>query len=57
MPVVVDLPLVPATPIESGAALNNCASSSARVTTFAPTRRAATMSGTVASTAAEATTI
>ena len=48
MPVTVDLPLVPATPIAGGAALNSCgeqfgAASSAR----APTRRARRTSGTV----------
>ncbi len=57
MPVTVDLPLVPATPIRLADALNSDASSSARVIRCAPTASAATMSGTVASTAAEATTI
>ena len=55
MPVVVDLPLVPATPIRSGAALNRSASRRARVVIGAPTRRAAWTSGTVSSTAAETT--
>ena len=53
MPVVVDLPLVPATPMRTGAALNSSASSSARFSRAAPTRWAATTSGTVSSTAAE----
>ncbi|MNK88318.1 hypothetical protein D3C87_1082780 [compost metagenome] len=57
MPVMVDLPLVPATPIEVGAALNSCDSSWGRVTMVAPTRLAAPMSGTVSSTAPVATTI
>ena len=57
MPVTVDLPLVPATPIGSELALNRLASSSARVIRSAPARSAATMSATVGSTAAEATTI
>ncbi len=57
MPVVVDLPLVPATPIRNGAALKSSASNSARVTIGAPMRRAATTSGTVSSTAAEITTV
>ena len=57
MPVVVDLPLVPATPIEIGAALNISASSSARVISRAPARRAACTSGTLSSTAAEVTRI
>ena len=39
------------------AALNNCASNSARVTNAAPTRLADATSGTVSSTAADATTI
>ena len=55
MAVIVDLPEVPATPTRSGAALNSSLSSSARRWTRAPTARAATMSGTVSSTAAEAT--
>ena len=38
MPVTVDLPLVPATPIGSAAALNSEASSSARVIRAAPMR-------------------
>ncbi len=37
LPVVVDLPLVPATPMLWDAALNNCESSSARVSAGAPT--------------------
>ena len=57
MPVMVDLPEVPATPIEVGAALNSCDSSSGRVRMRAPTRFAAPMSGTVSSTAPVATTI
>ena len=57
IPVVVDLPEVPATPTERGAALNRRASSSGRVTMDAPTRRAATTSGMVPSTAAEVTRI
>ena len=57
MPVVVDLPLVPATPMLVFAALNNCARSSARVMNVAPTARADATSGTVSSTAADATTI
>ena len=56
MPVTVDLPLVPATPMAKGAALNRADSMSARLIRFAPTRSAAAMSGTVSSTAAEATT-
>lgn len=54
--VVVDLPLVPAMPTARGAALKSSASSSARVTSVAPTWRAARTSGMVSSTAAEATT-
>lgn len=57
MPVMVDLPLVPATPIEVGAALNSSLSSWGRVLISAPTRFAAPMSGTVSSTAPVATTI
>ena len=57
MPVVVDLPLVPATPMALGAALNSSASSSARSISRARTRRAACTSGTVSSTAADVTTI
>jgi len=57
IPVVVDFPLVPATPTAIGAALNSCASNSARLTIGAPMRRAATTSGTLSSTAAEITTI
>ncbi len=57
MPVVVDLPLVPATPTRSPAALNNSESSSGRVTIVAPTRRAACTSGTLSSMAAETTRI
>ena len=57
MPVMVDLPLVPATPIEVGAALNSSLSSWGRVLIVAPTRFAAPMSGTVSSTAPVATTI
>ncbi len=56
MPVMVDLPLVPATPIEVGAELKICDSSWGRVRMVAPTRRAAPMSGTVSSTAPVATT-
>ena len=41
MAVVVDLPLVPATPTRAGAALNKWASRAARVTIGAPARRAA----------------
>ena len=57
MPVTVDLPLVPATPMAKGAALKRAESMSARLIRRAPTRSAAAMSGTVSSTAAEATTI
>jgi hypothetical protein len=57
MPVMVDLPLVPATPTEVGAALNSCDSSWGRVTMVAPARFAAPMSGTVSSMAPVATTI
>ena len=58
MPVVVDLPLVPATPMLRRAALNSSASScGAGDQAGAPTRRAACTSGTVSSTAAEVTTI
>ncbi len=57
MPVVVDFPLVPATPTDSGAALNSSASSSAREMIAAPARRAAWTSGTVSSTAPDATRI
>ena len=56
MPVTVDLPLVPATPIGSAASLNSAASASARVARSQPFAFAATMSGTVSSTAAEAMT-
>ncbi len=56
MPVMVDLPLVPATPIEVGAALNSSLSSCGRVLMRAPTCLAAPMSGTVSSTAPVATT-
>ncbi|MEJ1968200.1 MAG: hypothetical protein WDN03_06110 [Rhizomicrobium sp.] len=55
MAVVVDLPLVPATPTAPGESLNSSARSSARSIVLAPTRRAAWTSGTVSSTAAEAT--
>ena len=47
MPVTVDLPLVPATPIGIVASLNRSASISARVRRSQPSRSAATMSGTV----------
>ena len=57
MPVTVDFPLVPATPIGSVLALNSDASSSGRLSRSAPTRSAATISATLASTAADATTI
>lgn len=57
MPVTVDLPLVPATPIGSGLALNRSASRSARRIRRHPVACAATMSATLSSTAAEATTI
>jgi hypothetical protein len=57
MPVVVDFPLVPPTAMPSGAALNSRASSSARRSAGMPSRRAATTSGTVSSTAAEVTRI
>ena len=57
MPVMVDLPEVPATPTRLGAALNRSDNSSGRVTMRAPTRLAALMSGTVSSTAPVATTI
>ena len=57
IPVMVDLPLVPATPTEVGAALKIWLSSSGRVTICAPARFAAPMSGTVSSTAPVATTI
>ena len=57
MPVVVDLPLVPATPIADGASLKSWASSSARDRRAAPTSAAAITSGTLSSTAAEATRI
>jgi hypothetical protein len=57
MPVMVDLPLVPATPTEVGAALKIRLSSSGRVTMAAPSRFAAPMSGTVSSTAPVATTV
>ena len=56
MPVTVDLPLVPAMPIDSGASLNRLASNCARLIRSAPMRVAATISGTLSSTAAEATT-
>ena len=57
MPVMVDLPLVPATPTEVGAALNSSLSSSGRVLMVAPARRAAPMSGTVSSMAPVAITV
>jgi hypothetical protein len=57
IPVTVLLPLVPATPIRVGAALNRLLSSSARVMAAAPIRRAAMTSGMVSSTAAEVTRI
>ena len=57
MPVMVDLPLVPATPTEVGAALNSSLSSSGRVLMAAPARRAAPMSGTVSSMAPVAITV
>ena len=57
MPVTVDLPLVPAMPIGSSLALNRVLSSSARLIRAQPSRVAVTISATVSSTAAEATTI
>ena len=57
MAVVVDLPLVPATPTLTCAALNSWASSCARVRIGAPTRRAAWTSGMVSSTAVETTSV
>ena len=57
MPVVVDFPLVPATPMPQTDGLNSSARSFARVVTAAPMRRAACTSGTVSSTAAEVTKI
>jgi len=57
MPVTVDLPLVPATPIGIVLALNRSASISARVRRGQSSRSAAIMSGTVGSIAAEAMTI
>ncbi len=57
IPVVVDLPLVPATPMPMGAALNRSASKSARDIRRIPRRFAARTSGTVSSMAVEATRI
>ena len=57
IPVVVDLPLVPAIPTLRPAALNSSDNSSGRVTILAPARRAACTSGTVSSMAADTTTI
>ena len=57
IPVVVDLPQVPPIAMPWDAALNIPASNSARVVRAAPTRPAARTSGTVASTAADATRI
>jgi len=57
MPVVVDLPLVPPMAMPVGAALNSSANSSARVMRASPSRAAARTSGTVSSTAADATRI
>ncbi len=55
--VVVDLPLVPATPMLVSAALNSSASNCARVIIGAPRRRAAWTSGMVSSIAAETTRV
>ena len=57
IPVVVDLPLVPATPIRRPAALKSSDRSVGRVTTVAPRRFAARTSGTTSSIAAETTRI
>ena len=57
MPVTVDLPLVPPTAIGMAAALNNRASNWGRDRRLAPIALALTMSGTLSSIAAEATTI
>ena len=57
IPVTVDLPLVPPTAIPTGAALNKAESSSARLIRAQPSSRARTTSGTVSSTAAEATSV
>ena len=57
IPVVVDLPLVPPTAMLRAAPLNRSAKSSARVIRVAPTLNAAATSGTVSSTAADATRI
>ena len=57
MPVMVDLPLVPATPTEVGAALNSSLSNSGRVLMVAPARLAAPTSGTVSSMAPVAMTV
>ena len=57
IPVTVDLPLVPATPMRQEAALNIAALSSARVMRVQPNTRARATSGTVSSIAAEATKI
>ena len=57
MPVMVDLPEVPATPMEAGATLNSSLSSWGRVLMVAPTAFAAPMSGTVSSTAPVAMTV
>ena len=57
IPVTVDFPLVPPTAIPCGAALNRVASSSARLIREQPSSRARTTSGTLSSTAAEATSV
>jgi hypothetical protein len=57
MPVTVDLPLVPPMAMPVGAALNSVASSSARLMRGQPSSLARTTSGTVSSTAAEATSV
>src|ERR1019366_1937066 len=57
MPVVVDLPLVPATPMRWAAALNSSASSSARVMMARSSRRADWTSGMLSSTAPDITRI
>jgi len=57
MPVTVDLPLVPPTAMDCGAALNSVASNCARLIRAQPSSSARTTSGTVSSTAAEATSV
>ena len=57
MPVTVDLPEVPPMAIPKGAALNNVARSCARLMRGQPSSFARITSGTVSSTAAEATSV